>query len=187
MQTTVHKKLISHTQIISWTYSWRRRVNASSWLWWWVMGCWNWTQPPAYDILGVQSHFCPCLLVGRIPPCRDAEGTCARGVSRGKGPVAGKRWILPLPDQDSISYFMPILQTIKLLFASSAEKELKILQSWLKKGKKQDWCYCCLILLFGWGIGWVLISRCNWDKRLLSAEVDGAGEQTAHQLPQLTD
>lgn len=63
-------------------------------------------------------------------PCRDAWG-----VSRGKAPAAGKRWIFPLPDQDSISYFNLILQTIKLLFTYSARKELKISQRWLRKGK----------------------------------------------------
>lgn len=114
------------------------------------MGCWNWTQIPAYATPGVQSHFFPHLLVERVSPCRDAEGTCAQGVSRRKAPAAGKRRIFPLPDQDSISYFTLILQTIKLLFTYSAEKELKIWQICLKKGKKPG----LMLLLFDLAV-WV--------------------------------
>lgn len=57
------------------------------------MGCWNCNTTPAYDTPRVQSHFCPHLLVGSVSPCRDVEGAtgCAQGVSRGKGPAAGKR------------------------------------------------------------------------------------------------
>lgn len=95
-------------------------------------GCWNWTQSPACDTPGVQSY----LLVGSVSPCGGTEGTWAQGVSTVTGPAAGKRGIFPLPDQDRITYFTLILQTVNLLFAYSAEKDLKILQSWQKKDKK---------------------------------------------------
>lgn len=78
---------------------------------------------------GVELANTSGVQVGRVSPCRDAEGTCGQGVSRGKGPAAGKRGIFPLPDQHSVSYFTLILQTKKLLFAYSVEKELKIWQS----------------------------------------------------------
>lgn len=104
--------------------------------------------------------------------CGDTEGTWAQGVGTVRGPIAGEKGMFPLPDQDSITDFALILQS-----AYHAEKDLKILQRWQKKTENWGWCSYCLMLLFGWGSRWALISWCNWDKWFLSVEPASRGEK----------